>query len=113
MVKRVFILGCIVSMVIIGCAAPKPPKSIKEVMREAYFKYHPELSPFKKNALTTENIHPEFSCADVILAWGWPDYKSLIDNGRIQIWSYEVTYSPPRLLIFEDGRLKKEERRRS
>lgn len=113
MKKILLIIFTVVVFICTGCAskgnnkAKAPQKPHDQIVREHYFKISPELSEDQKQKIFQKNIFVGMTPTEVRLCWPEPDYKSRVNRGSTQFWSYEVRYQTPKKLTFENGKLAK------
>jgi len=113
MKKASLIFSAVAFFLSVSCASQPsnktPRKPLYQLMREDYFKASPELSKDTMLKILQKQVDLGMTPAEVRLSWGEPDYKSLVNYGKIQFWSYEARYKPPIKVTFEDGKVVKKE----
>lgn len=91
-----------------NCASGRPGKApqkpLKEIMREDFFRAC-SVNEETKKKIIQGTISNGMSRAEVRLSWGEPDFKSVLEEADMDIWSYDVRYQRPMRLVFRDDKL--------
>ncbi len=105
---RVSICWLIVTL-LLGCvsntANKAPEMPLYKRMRIQYFEANPDVNNDTKVLISQQKTFQGMAPGELRLSWGEPDYKSILKNESIAIWSYETKYKIPYKFIFRDNKL--------